>query len=99
MKGKSTVTNRIERQLLSSSLNEYLTPNYGVIIYQEDVIEIIREYTNWDYEKCNSFRKALSLQTITEKQLDELCEFTGLPFIDIISLTNHRKSSCLNILT
>lgn len=69
---------------LTASLNEYLSPNYGVIIYQEDIIEIIREYTNWDYEKCNTFRKALSLGKITDEQLNELKEHTGQEVLDLL---------------
>lgn len=56
---------------LTSSLNEYLKPNYGVIIYQEDIIHIIKEYTSWDYEKCNQFRKDLSKEIITEDQKND----------------------------
>jgi DNA polymerase III alpha subunit len=37
-----------------------------VIIYQEDIIKIIREYSKWDYEKCNAFRRALSIENITD---------------------------------
>jgi DNA-binding transcriptional MerR regulator len=62
---------------LTYALNEYLKPNYGVIIYQEDIIHIIREYTSWSYEKCNSYRKLLSQETITENQKNELKEYTG----------------------
>ena len=69
---------------LTSSLNEYLRPNYGVIIYQEDIIKIIKEYTNWDYEKCNEYRKALSLNKITDKQLNDLREFTGKEVLDLL---------------
>lgn len=73
-----------EYDCLSSSLNEYLKPNYGVIIYQEDVIQIIREYTSWDYEKCNIFRKALSKQEITEDMKNELLEHTGLEVYNLL---------------
>lgn len=69
---------------LTSSLNEYLDPNYGVIIYQEDAIQIIREYTGWDYEKCNTFRKALGKQEITQEQLKELREFTGDDVLNLL---------------
>lgn len=69
---------------LTSSLNEYLKPNYGVIIYQEDVIQIIREYTNWDFEKCNVFRKALSKSEITQSQKEELLEHTGTEVYNLL---------------
>ncbi|MDA9189679.1 MerR family transcriptional regulator [bacterium] len=69
---------------LSSSLNEFLKPNYGVIIYQEDVIQIIREYTSWEYEKCNQFRKDLSKETITEEQKIELLEHLHKDVLDLL---------------
>ena len=69
---------------LTSSLNEYLKPNYGVIIYQEDVIQIINEYTSWDYEKCNEFRRALSFQTATDEQKNEFEELAGREVLDLL---------------
>lgn len=69
---------------LTSSINEYLKPNYGVIIYQEDIIFIINEYTSWDYDKCNKFRKALSLGTITEDQKKELLQETNQDVFDLL---------------
>ncbi|MDH5415138.1 MAG: MerR family transcriptional regulator [Flavobacteriaceae bacterium] len=69
---------------LTSSLNEYLKPNYGVIIYQEDIIQIIREYTNWDYQKCNEYRKAFSFETITEEEKNEFLAFSGQEVLDLL---------------
>ena len=69
---------------LTSSLNEYLKPNYGVIIYQEDIIQIIREYTNWEYQKCNEFRKAFSFATITEEEKNEFLQFSDKAVLDLL---------------
>ncbi len=41
------------------TVNEYLSTNHGVIIYQEDLLYIVNEYTGWDYLKCNEFRRQL----------------------------------------
>lgn len=71
-------------QCLTSSLNEYLRPNYGVIIYQEDIIQIIREYTNWSYQKCNEFRKSFSLETITPEEKNEFLEFSGPDVLELL---------------
>jgi DNA-binding transcriptional MerR regulator len=69
---------------LSSSINEFLKPNYGVIIYQEDIIHIIREYTSWDYNKCNHFRRALSLEKITCEESQELKEYVGKDIYELL---------------
>ena len=69
---------------LTSNLNEYLKPNYGVIIYQEDVIQIINEYTSWDYEKCNQFRRALGFQKATQAEKDEFAELAGQEVLDLL---------------
>lgn len=42
---------------LSPSLQEFLRPNFGRIIYHEDIIRILKEYTDWDYDKCSVFRR------------------------------------------
>ena len=71
-------------ECLTSSLNESLKPNYGVIIYQEDIIQIIREYTSWSYEKCNEFRRYFSFETITENQKAEVLEHTGPEVLELL---------------
>ncbi len=69
---------------LTSSLNEFFKPNYGVIIYQEDIIQVIREYTSWDYEKCNEFRKSLTKESMTEVQKKELLEYVDQNILDLL---------------
>jgi DNA-binding transcriptional MerR regulator len=71
-------------QCLNSSLNEYLKPNYGVIIYQEDIIQIIREYTGWEYLKCNKFRKAFSLETISDEEKEEFLKYSDQDVLDLL---------------
>lgn len=69
---------------LSPSLNEYLKPNYGVIIYQEDIIHIIREYTGWDFQKCNEYRKAFSFETINDDEKKEFESMAGKEVLDLL---------------
>lgn len=69
---------------LTSSLNEYLKPNFGVIIYQEDIIQIINEYTSWSYNKCNEFRRALSFHRITDDQQKEFLEYGTKDVLDLL---------------
>jgi DNA-binding transcriptional MerR regulator len=44
---------------LTRELQKSLEPNFGLIIYHEDVIRIIAAYTDWNLERCNSFRRGL----------------------------------------
>jgi len=69
---------------LTSSLNEYLKPNHGVIIYQEDIIQIIRQYTNWDYQKCNEFRRAFSFATISNEEKSEFLKHADQDVLDLL---------------
>jgi DNA-binding transcriptional MerR regulator len=41
----------------SEKIEAWLKPNYGVIIYHEDLIKIISEYTGWDFARSNSLRR------------------------------------------
>ena len=69
---------------LSSSINEYLKPNFGVIIYQEDIVHIIHEYTSWDFEKCNAFRKALSFGKTTDEQKNDLRQYVSEEVVELL---------------
>lgn len=42
---------------LSEQLESWLKPNYGIVIYQEDLIKIISEYTGWDFSRSNELRR------------------------------------------
>lgn len=42
---------------LSDKIEKWLKPNYGVIIYHEDLIKIISEYSGWDFARSNSLRR------------------------------------------
>ena len=58
--------------------------NFGVIIYQEDIVHIIHEYTSWDYEKCNRFRRLLGLGKITEEEKTELREYVSEEILELL---------------
>ncbi len=42
---------------LSREMEAWLRPNFGVIIYHEDLIKIISDSTGWDLAKSNSLRR------------------------------------------
>jgi DNA polymerase III alpha subunit len=76
--------NGFHYECLSSSINEYLKPNFGVIIYQEDIVHILHEYTSWEYEKCNRFRKALGSGKITEMEKEELRHYISEEILELL---------------
>jgi len=71
-------------QCLTSSLNEYLKPNFGVIIYQEDIIKIINEYTSWSYEKCNDFRVSIVKDQLTEKEKESFIDCANKEVFELL---------------
>lgn len=42
---------------LSDKIEKWLKPNYGCILYHEDIIKIISEYSGWDLARSNSLRR------------------------------------------
>ncbi|MEZ4744030.1 MAG: MerR family transcriptional regulator [Bdellovibrionota bacterium] len=46
---------------LSPDLQIYLEPNFGLIIYHEDLIKIISSYTGWDFGRCSRLRRDIRL--------------------------------------
>lgn len=44
---------------LSERIENRLKPNFGVVVYHEDLLEIISEYTGWDFARANLLRRLL----------------------------------------
>ena len=42
---------------LSEKIENWLRPNYGVIVYHEDIIKIVSEYTGWELARSNALRR------------------------------------------
>lgn len=49
--------NHFSYGFLSEKIENWLKPNFGVIIYHEDLIKIISEYTGWDLARSNALRR------------------------------------------
>ncbi|MBL7670235.1 MAG: MerR family transcriptional regulator [Bdellovibrionaceae bacterium] len=45
---------------LSEDLKNSLKPNFGRVLYHEDLLRIIAYYTKWELSRCNSLRKQCS---------------------------------------
>lgn len=65
---------------ISESLEAWLKPNFGTIVYHEDLIKIISEYTGWDFARCNSLRRTLMKKNAdaTREQNEHWAEFKNL---------------------
>jgi DNA polymerase III alpha subunit len=69
---------------LSPNLKEELKPNFGLVIYQEDIIRILKEYTNWSYDKCNQFRLNLKNKCVDASDLEEFKKSSPTEVFDLI---------------
>jgi DNA-binding transcriptional MerR regulator len=69
---------------LSALLNEYLKPNYGVIIYQEDILKIINEYTGWDLVTCNKFRRKILHSKLTEADRNDFLAVAPKEVLELV---------------
>ncbi len=50
---------RFSYGFLAHGIENWLKPNFGMIIYHEDIIKIISEYSKWDYARSNALRRVL----------------------------------------
>lgn len=56
---------------LSKNIEHWLEPNFGLIIYHEDIVKIISEYSGWDFARCNILRrKCMQTKSITTLDQD-----------------------------
>jgi DNA-binding transcriptional MerR regulator len=83
--------------ILSKNIEEWLKPNYGVIIYHEDLLKIISEYTGWDFAKCNLVRRACYNGQNAMNENPEWIEFTKAAPKEIVALVaeESRWAFCL----
>lgn len=42
---------------LSQNIESWLRPNFGTILYHEDILKIVSEYTGWDFARSNALRR------------------------------------------
>lgn len=74
----------LEIKFLSPSLREYLKPNFGQVVYHEDVMKILREYTGWDFNKCALFRRDVKLGNDISESLNELKSLAPKEVVDLV---------------
>jgi DNA-binding transcriptional MerR regulator len=47
----------VRLDFLTPDLISTLEPNYGLVIYHEDIMRIIAAYTDWNWERCSQLRR------------------------------------------
>lgn len=69
-------------------IENWLQPNFGTIIYHEDLIKIISEYTGWDYARANLLRRlCFQKNNIIERNLNsDWLEFNKIVPYEIADL-------------
>ena len=73
---------------------KYLEPNFGRVIYHEDIILILEHYTGWDLGRCNALRRAFFQNQFTqEPDWQELQEIAPRKVVDFVK-EESRWSFC-----
>ena len=69
---------------LDADVQELLSDSYGMLIYQEDVANIIRFYTHWDYQKCDKARRILGKKNHSDSLFSELSKTLPKNVFDLL---------------
>lgn len=74
---------------LSDKIEKWLKPNYGIIIYHEDIMKIISEYTGWNLARSNELRRLCLVKSKPEKreQSADWIEFNRIVPKEVVDLT------------
>ncbi|MBK9322887.1 MAG: MerR family transcriptional regulator [Bdellovibrionaceae bacterium] len=75
---------------LSEKIEAWLKPNYGTVIYHEDIIKIVSEYTGWDFARSNSLRRVcMNKNKIVQRDQDanwlEFQKIAPKPVVDLVA--------------
>lgn len=73
------------------SLEDILKPTYGIIIYQEQIIQIVRAFAGYTLGEADILRRAIS------KKKSDILENERPKFIEKSVKKGHSKESALNI--
>ncbi|HPI41121.1 MAG TPA: MerR family transcriptional regulator [Pseudobdellovibrionaceae bacterium] len=96
---KSAKSQSFSYGFLSESIENSLKPNFGRIIYHEDLLRIISENTGWDFARSNALRRLGMRNTHSElrDQNPEWLEFKKLAPKEIVDLVAEESkwSFCL----
>ncbi len=70
-------------EFLSPDLQTYLVPNFGLVIYHEDLMKIISAYTDWDFGRCSQLRKDIRFGKVNQ-DLDAFREMATKDVYDLV---------------
>ncbi len=68
---KAAKVNTFEYSFLSPIIKKKLKSNFGLIIYHEDIVSIVHEYTGWNFYRCNAFRKTIMKDIENDKDREK----------------------------
>lgn len=77
-------------EFLSEKIEAWLKPNYGTVIYHEDIIKIVSEYTGWDFARSNSLRRiCMNKNKIAQRDQDtnwiEFQKIAPKPVVELVA--------------
>lgn len=82
--------NTNNQQYLNNKIKDVLSPTYGTIIYQEQIIKLVQIIANFDKFKADNFRKAIS------KKKEELILQSKNEFIEGAKQNNYSEKEANN---
>jgi len=90
---RDTKNNKFSYGFLSESIENWLKPNFGMIIYHEDLIKIISEYTGWDFARSNMLRRHCFVGKMrTEReQYSDWQEFKKIAPREVVDLVDEES--------
>lgn len=76
-------------KFLTSELQKSLEPNFGLVIYHEDIIRILKAYTPWSFEQCNRFR--MEIYRNEPAATDKLLELRKIAPSEVVNLVERES--------
>ena len=73
-----------EYEFLPATIREKLKLNFGMILFNEEIIDIIKYYTNWDILKCKRFRLQLRKCKEDKNEYLEICNNSSKEIIEFL---------------
>lgn len=89
---KAKTTTVHDYGFLNERIKASLKPNYGLVIYHEDIIRIIAEYTGWDFARSSALRWACT-DTKSRNQREQnpdWIEFKHIAPAEVVALVDEE---------
>ena len=75
----------VSYSFLTPELRAALKPNFGLVIYHEDLLRVMAAYTGWTFERCNLLRRDLRLSPeAAQTDLAEMKRLVPAPVFQLI---------------